>query len=706
MTAMQEIYRGEFRSQSGTEYRVELLTSETTMATSKELKFGGELPIEITWSEVDKLEPVQGSSMTLTLHSEEDREYYGLYRIETGIIRADVYRDGELYWSGVLDTELYEEPYSWKRNYEVSFTFSDFAVLDRKKWEKRGIITIEEVIETCVAAMNINYKSIREYISTKSSIYGDEIEMGKLYVVNDNFYDEDGEAMTMREVLEETLRPFGLRMVQKGGELHLYDLNKVYSELGTEKVWWKSDDAYLGVDSVYNNVKVTFSPYADTKLISAELQHDEVLANKESTQQYQMDTDWENPIDGFRIVTGEQTDLPMTLSNGAKWFRIDSQYSGSDECGVVWGYKGYSKNNYSQNILNKITSSIINGVNRSVKIISTQEGFLGYVSYNRSSYKLKVSLDVLLDVRYNPFETASKHNEEGSYQRLKDWSNFGYVPVMLYLKDTDGNILYHYENSKVMAQDGYKHTAGNCTWVAGPGNWGCMYLCYYDWDDRKSATGFGGWQTNKPIIGYYRDGLPKKWKTIGDGELIDLPPTAGYLELQVGSGIYQFDYKREEKDVYSIARWLMYKNPEVELVNNNGTNISLEDIEDEAWINQSAKEEITIETKLGTLGKTWSPSARGLIMDSNCQAYQQFARAGIEDRLERLLIGTVYSQYGTRHNTLSGTVRLLPEFKILTDESISGKYILLSEVQDLLEDSSEIKMVELSSDDYKGIEYK
>lgn len=703
---MQVIYTGSFRSVDGVLYRVDILSSDTSFASSQEVKFAYDTPVEIEWNEVDKLEPVQGSCLTLTLQSLKDRQFINLYSIEVGTMRADVYRNGKLYWSGQLDTELYEEPYSEKTDYDVTFSFSDFAVLDRVKWSKTGVCTIQDVIDTCIAAMGIKYSGVQKFISTKTSQYGSAINFSSLYVLNDNFYDEDGEAMTMREVLDEVLRPFALRMVQKRGYLYIFDMNAVYSDMDTEEVWWKGDDAYLGVDSVYNNVKVTFSPYADTKLISAELQHDEVLADKESTQQYQMDTDWENPIDGFRIVTGEQTDLPMTLSNGAKWFRIDSQYSGSDECGVVWGYKGYSKNNYSQNILNKITSSMINGVNRSVKIISTQEGFLGYVSYNRSSYKLKVSLDVLLDVRYNPFETASQHNEEGSYQRLKDWSNFGYVPVMLYLKDTDGNILYHYENSKVMEQDGYKHTAGNCAWVSGTGNWGCMYLCYYDWDDRKSATGFGGWQTNKPIIGYYRDGLPKKWKTIGDGELIELPPTAGYLELQIGSGIYQFDYKREEKDVYSIARWLMYKNPEVELVNNNGTNISLEDIEDEAWINESAKEEITIETKLGTLGKTWSPSARGLIMDSNCQAYQQFARAGIEERLERLLIGTVYSQYGTRHNTLSGTVRLLPEFKILTDESITGKYILLSEVQNLLEDSSKIKMVELSADDYKGIEYK
>ena len=704
--AMQVIYTGSFRSVDGVLYRVDILSSDTSFASSQEVKFAYDTPVEIEWNEVDKLEPVQGSCLTLTLQSLKDRQFINLYSIEVGTMRADVYRNGKLYWSGQLDTELYEEPYSEKTDYDVTFSFSDFAVLDRVKWSKTGVCTIQDVIDTCIAAMGIKYNGVQKFISTKTSQYGSAINFSSLYVLNDNFYDEDGEAMTMREVLDEVLRPFALRMVQKGGYLYIFDMNAVYSDMDTEEVWWKGDDAYLGVDVVYNNVKVTFSPYADAKLVNTELEHDNVLPDKEATRKYLMDYDWDNAADGFRIVVGDQDDLPMTLANGAKYYRIDSDFSGNDEAGVIWGYKGNGKTNYSQNLLNSFVKARNNGVCTSVPIISTKPSFLGYVSYKRTSFKLKVTLDLLFDVRYNPFEDASGKNESGNWERLNDWCNVGYVPVMLYLKDASGKILYHYENSGVIDLDGYKHTAANSKWVSGAGKWGCMWLCYYDWDNRKSKTGFGGWSKNKPIIGYYRGGLPKKWKAMGDGEFIDLPPyNGGFLELHIGRGIYQFDYKREEKDIYSRARWLMYQTPTVTLVNSNGTDISLDDIEDTAWINKAAKEELTIDTILGTLGKTWSPSARGLVMDSTYKAYQTFYRAGVEDRLERLLIGTAYSQYGSRHNTLSGTVRLLPDLKIHTDASSSGKYILLSEVQNLLQDSSEITMAELSADNYEGIEF-
>jgi hypothetical protein len=278
---------------------------------------------------------------------------------------------------------------------------------------------------------------------------------------------------------------------------------------------------------------------------------------------------------------------------------------------------------------------------------------------------------------------------------------------MLNLKDADGNVLYHYENSGVMLSSSYKQDASMCKWVKGSGSWGCMYLSYYDYENRKSASGFGGWKKNRQIIGYYRDSLPKKWEAMGDGEFIDLPPSGGWLELQIGKGVHQFDYKREEKDIWSRARWLMYKEPTITLVNKNGTEVEQEDIEDTAWVNRSAEEEYEISTSVGTLGeRKYNAAARGLVMKSNYTAVQTFCRADYSGRLERLLIGTVYSQYASRKNTLSGTVRILDEMKVLTDESTAGKFILLSEVQDLMQDSSEIEMSEFAADNYEGIEYE
>ena len=112
-----------------------------------------------------------------------------------------------------------------------------------------------------------------------------------------------------------------------------------------------------------------------------------------------------------------------------------------------------------------------------------------------------------------------------------------------------------------------------------------------------------------------------------------------------------------------------------------------------------------IDTILGTL-KEASPAAQGqLFLTSDKSVKNSFYRAEVTDQLERLLIGTIYSNYATRHNTLAGTVALLPSFGIYTDTNEPGKYLLLSETQHLKEDESEILMVQFDADNYKGVEF-
>ena len=68
----------------------------------------------------------------------------------------DVYRDGVLYWSGLLDAEFYEEPYEKAANYPVSLKFSDFGVLNRLKYDLAGMRSIKEVITYCLQRAGLN----------------------------------------------------------------------------------------------------------------------------------------------------------------------------------------------------------------------------------------------------------------------------------------------------------------------------------------------------------------------------------------------------------------------------------------------------------------------------------------------------------------------------------------------------------------------
>ncbi len=145
------------------------------------------------------------------------------------------------------------------------------AILDRFNWSKTGFMTVREIIQEALSRSGIRYGSIKEYISTKLSEYSTESLLDAISVNLSNFFDEDAEAMTMREVLDETLRPFGMRLIQKGGQIILYDLNHIHTSLTPEAISWCLNDSTLGVDKVFNNVKLTFSPYEKTELLNGSI---------------------------------------------------------------------------------------------------------------------------------------------------------------------------------------------------------------------------------------------------------------------------------------------------------------------------------------------------------------------------------------------------------------------------------------------------
>ncbi len=81
--------------------------------------------------------------------------------------------------------------------------------------------------------------------------------------------------------------------------------------------------------------------------------------------------------------------------------------------------------------------------------------YLAYIGLDRRNYKLKLNISLLFDVRYNPFEEAQVLNEEGNWDRLKNWCNFAYVPFILTLRDAEGKAIYHWQNKGVKDSNSY-----------------------------------------------------------------------------------------------------------------------------------------------------------------------------------------------------------------------------------------------------------
>ena len=731
-------YWGEFTSRKGTLWRVEIRQEwsgggdmpEDTAA--QEVFFPADSPLVIEWQSTEKYEPVQASCATLKVMSDTDRQFADLYTVVPASVRLDVFRkelqgnvmNWALYWSGTLDTELYEEPYSCRSGYEVSLTFSDFGILSRLDFNLSGMKTIQHLLEASLSAAGLNYRSASAYISTKFSDMT-AVTLSSLSVDCANFYDEEGVPMTWREVLKALLQPFALRIIQRQGQLAVYDLVWMYGQPAV-KVEWSGTDAVLSRDRVYNNVLVTFSPYGDSTAVKGEVETKEDL-NAALDENILVRTNYsdqgDDAVDGFRIYYGNDVQgSGLEITAPAQFFKIEPVFSGDECSGVLWAVR-------------KGDVGMKEAGESGITLIGGEIGCPIYASGNMprpgtdaadSIFKaaqtvfkcsrirlqplyaqLRITLELLYDVRYNPFEDASDGNESGNWKDFKNWCNFGYVPVILNFIAEDGTVIGHYENSGMLESDGYSGRTTLCRWVEGAGRTGDAWLAYYDSGDRKASTGFGGWQTNRQMIGYYRGDLPDIYSRMEQGEYIVSPAyrfnRSGYLELTVLSGVYQFDYQREVKNIYPKIRWVAYRNPSVVLVDKNGFELEGKDYEDSAHINMSAREDLAIATTVGTRSNL--PVSRGILYKDGDAYNGLFRRGNASNTLERLLIGSVYSQYAEGKVVLSGSAALLPGMRPLSDSGTAGKFIMRSEVQDIREEESTVEIVELSEENYTGVEY-
>ena len=681
-------YEGGFFSVNDVAYRIDIL-QEGYSGKVSEIAFGEE-PLFLEWMETDKLEPVQSSTAKLTLYSDTDRQFIDLYTIKAGSVRMDIYREDVLYWSGTLDPELYEEPYSYKDNYYVELTFSDFAILDRLGWQDKGFVTLRDLVTKCLQASCISYSDIETYISTSISREPGAL-LDDVCVNGLNFFDEDGEPMTIREVLEETLRPFAMRIIQKGGKIFIYDLNSVSTAFKSEQLRWDSNDAVLGVDKVYNNVKITFSPYGVSSIANVTTDRDSVTGGND----YVFQLSSKDSSEGFELKLSDNGD-GFAKADWAKYFSVTPVYSGSEDGGVAQRVVHYSAQN-NNNVL-------LDDTGKTGALLQLKDRVFVCRTNNADDYQLKITVNMLLDINVNPYEPEE---ETGGFNKaLFESMTRMYrqrCVLRLYSEAVDGYCKKSYENTAVINSGSYTSEG---TWEAfvtspPPRN---MYLCYYQWEDRENTCGVIGWQENKQSIGNYFGDLPNIWEKRGSGDFIPMPNESGWLDFAIMTDGYGLTSSGGSYPLSDIPRaWHMYKNIKIEVVSKrDGKALPQEDIITFAWLNQDAKEDLTIDTYVGCM-ETPNPIAKGqLFLAESKGVINSFYRAGTWDRLEKLLIGTIYSNYADRHHTLAGTVELLPTFTTYSDNNIPGVYIILSETQDLLGDSSEILVVQVDADKYQG----
>ena len=705
------------------------------------LTFPADSPVKITWAEADKLQPVLSSSCTLRLESMTDRQFLDeLYTEDSGSVQLKVYRNGALYWSGTLDPEQYEEPYSRARNYDVDITFNDFARLERIKYDRHDDIPVKTLVEWIIGQSGVDYGSIVWNTSTLSST-GTNTAFTGSYVKSANWYDEEGEAMSLREVLDETLKVFSLRLKQKNGNIYIYDLNAIYSSTPTQVVW-DGTDAMVAADRVYNDIEVTWSPYDNATLFESDF---EVASNATAASTIQFpqndtltdegpaavhaqtghsteslgNTWWNSKVnlqgeqvyilknrEGFSLET-YNTGKGATLGGSAKFFKIKPQYSGQDDMGVLLFIGSFDLVTLQTRWFNNRRSGIFGSVN---PYTSAGHDALTFARFyvptmpDRSGYYLKLEVDALIDTRVNPYESDSlKQNDRINV------ADHVYIPYNMKLESDDGNT-YYWDTSAVMSSADKEvgvlspsaawKQSGSQGKVFSASNYAAALHFTSNISAPVDAEANMGWTQNTVMMPRQSDSVSDSVQAMGKGEFIELPSTGGWVTLTISDIIDSSDTRGNwEHYINQYLGWLAIKSVRVTIVDKYGHDLKSSDIVTRATINTSAKEELGVDTVLDVAGNVTNV-AKGMLVDASGTPLSGFRRAGATGTLAELMCNTIYSQYASRKLMLSGTAQLIPTHYILSEQNTEGKFELVSEEQDLRENTSRIAMVQFNGDEY------
>ena len=744
--AMELRYMGEFLSRKSVVWRVEIL-QDNYSGNVGQLTFEADEALVINWKHTDKEEVICGSEATLKIESPGDRTYEDLYTIEVGKIRMDVYRENSLYWSGTLDPEFYEEPYEKARYYVVTLTFSDFGILDRLKYNLSGMQTLEAILLDAIDRSKVCASLLaNSYCTTYFAGTDTKATLSALSMRSENFYDEDAEPSTLKEVVTGILQPLAMKMIQRNGHIYIFDLNGLYTLAQSRAITWDGDSQTMGVDKVANNVKVNFSPYSSSELLSGKLEYKDTYSvdminlvadpgasyysyYPDYSEDHRQGGNWDYNLINFTIFISTLGAGLHYLNPMARYCHILPLVGGpSETTAIAWAFHsgghGGLDTGWPKRILNDVR------MERDRQIMQTHRVFLPKLTTeDAKSYYVRLSLEMLLDARYNPFTEGNDGNEGGNYEGMKGRTGYAFVPVAVNIYDSAGNAVCHYENSTI-AKGATKGHLGYCkgSWVSGAGGFGTAYLEYYDPKDLWESAGILGWKANRQCIGRPGRGnievqIYDSFKQMADGQYMPYPPEGGYIEVTVYEGVQCFDMDEAvlgiqtpwniprywvDDNRYNQCRWLLYKAPKIELVKNNliFDAAELDDVEYSGYINKHAKEEISIDTVCGTANTT-CPTAKGIYCRaSDSLQIQQLKRAGVTDHPEKLLIGTLYSQYATRHTTLEGEAVIDPGGLCkYTEQNQPGKVFMMSEEQqDVITDTTQAVYTELSPDEYDAIE--
>lgn len=645
---------------------------------------GGVPPFTVEFPEIThKFQPVRGSGCNINLFSDTDMKFFvGLEHIDPQEFMIIHLIDGVKNWLGFLNSDMYTEPYDQSENYIINTTGTDgFSLMDRLRFIQSdgtdyvGIKSLWEIIEIILTKINLPYIDIRVSLSTSFAEMVTNI-LTDCYVDCANFYNEDGLAMTLREVMEGILNPFGAFICQIKASIYITDIHTL---AGGDSITYQKFSAstfeYVSDVTETNNLKnisdigykgtgqsidrsggvnrqvVTYSPYPNKSIVN--------------------DT----------IVNPDEFDSESTeLTKHGYYYRTLYDHN------TFYSYGGFEVSS---------PSPFVDLKERNVYAIIPKE------DYPLILFNFNLDINKYLYIKGATFEESIK---------LNDYINKTYLNGVALLVQAE--ILVKMEDNPYTANPGDNDFVG----------WFRMgFRCSigdYDFNNGTKKWQQGAFNDN--IITTYSigdsEGIANKFVKLGqNGEGILMPlvaddeahPFGGKLSFGItapplgqwvlGRGSYDTNYLKET--------WI--KNVSIRLVNIDGSEIEDLDAEYIGLLDERfAEEGEQIGLICGTASK-YCDKGKLMYLDTSYGIpiyihIDEFTRSGQTFKIEELLLNSLCSNYKKNFLTLN-SVKLKNDLSLIntiTDTFIYGKVMMISgAIIDYREDETTVKLTEIVEDE-------
>lgn len=289
-------YTGQFKSiQYNQSYTVDIFTNNDDSST-KEIILGPQpFKVEYNGSDQNIYTPIKSSSATIQIVS--NPMYFDLYSSTAKQNRVELRNENSLKWVGYTTPNAYSTPFAHENEtYEVE-ALDALGILQYFKYKEQNtaqpsektFVSFTHLINTIFSSVNdssVYNNVISEWCipsTVKISGYSHSVPITDLlYISEQNFYNEEGEAMKLSEVLSEVCKYLGLTAMCMNRIIYFIDYDAIentkyyiytvgndqYTGTTTRgnlveirKEHYRSSGTTISLDNVYNKVKVKDSLY-------------------------------------------------------------------------------------------------------------------------------------------------------------------------------------------------------------------------------------------------------------------------------------------------------------------------------------------------------------------------------------------------------------------------------------------------------------